>query len=549
MPTGLEISGSVIGTIVFIALSVVIGIVLVRFITYYQDPYDLPDKFTKIVVWLVYFITTCVIIMLPMDMILRPMSNYFMPIVWQVFMLVEAILVSFLGPCTMCYYEHEGGTGKRCCKGVCYGVISIVIWAAVIVLIWTFVGYAEVPFHNSVGYPISTIDLETATDADLAALLKIFSSLNDVKVRATLPVYAVCVFSLVGWVMFLIFGFIGMFKLPFDCILACCFRPKRLSKNDYIEYKKKLTNKCNQVHDDIHLYKMVVSEKMVSKNPKERSLDRKQRKRLIDLQTQVDDIVNKYAQVEYVEKQDQYNVCIPILKLIAGIIFLIFAGLWFVQVLLVMVLDYGDFLSAAFIWLDRYVIFVGSVLYGCMVLYLALSVIEGSISIGTKFLLITFYPMKPHNTLPNAMLFNGILYALSSYALLQFSADAFQGFAHNTSVNGLFVNQMKNMSGIKYIFRYLNYVVLGFIVLGLIYGVTIDCCCFARRKRKYEKQRTETYRPIKAEMEDSPAVDGDINGPELEKLLQSDKATAIWMQDQCKAEQESMKTKELISSL
>ncbi|KAK2950264.1 putative LIMR family protein [Blattamonas nauphoetae] len=287
--------------------------------------------------------------------------------------------------------------------------------------------------------------------------------------------------------MFLIFGFIGMFKLPFDCILACCFRPKRLSKNDYIEYKKKLTNKCNQVHDDIHLYKMVVSEKMVSKNPKERSLDRKQRKRLIDLQTQVDDIVNKYAQVEYVEKQDQYNVCIPILKLIAGIIFLIFAGLCLVR------------------------------LHGS---YLALSVIEGSISIGTKFLLITFYPMKPHNTLPNAMLFNGILYALSSYALLQFSADAFQGFAHNTSVNGLFVNQMKNMSGIKYIFRYLNYVVLGFIVLGLIYD-----------------------RPIKAEMEDSPAVDGDINGPELEKLLQSDKATAIWMQDQCKAEQESMKTK------
>ncbi|KAK2950265.1 hypothetical protein BLNAU_14849 [Blattamonas nauphoetae] len=165
MPTGLEISGSVIGTIVFIALSVVIGIVLVRFITYYQDPYDLPDKFTKIVVWLVYFITTCVIIMLPMDMILRPMSNYFMPIVWQVFMLVEAILVSFLGPCTMCYYEHEGGTGKRCCKGVCYGVISIVIWAAVIV-----------PFGPS------SDTLKSPTDADLAALFEkttVFSSLNE----------------------------------------------------------------------------------------------------------------------------------------------------------------------------------------------------------------------------------------------------------------------------------------------------------------------------------------------------------------------------------
>jgi hypothetical protein len=161
--------------------------------------------------------------------------------------------------------------------------------------------------------------------------------------------------------------------------------------------------------------------------------------------------------------------------------------MWVAQIMVVMIMEQGRFIADALRILDKYVLFIGAAIYGVMVIYLGISVLKGNLKVGTRFVLITFYPLEPHATLPNAMLFNGLLYALSAFALVQFAASMFEAYVYNSSVGALFSNQMKNLKGIKYVFRYFHYVLLGFIALGLVYSITIQCCVQCYRRRQTEK--------------------------------------------------------------
>ncbi|KAH7821491.1 putative LMBR1 domain-containing protein [Monocercomonoides exilis] len=485
----MEIARVVIGAIIWAVVAVFIGIMFIYFIRHFQDPEDAPDIFTKCVTWFIYTATTVIIMMLPFDVVCAPESHKFMPIIWQIFTMVLAIMIIAVVPFTMCCYEEDGSLAKRICTGIKYAIGSIVVWLVIIFVVWAVAGYAEVPFKTEVAPQTVTVDglteekiIQLATESEKTLADK------DVTIRVTVPVYAVCIVSVVGWVLFLVFGGGGMFTCPFDCILECCFRPKRTTKKQFAEFKAKLKRDSLEILDEIGDFKRLLSEKVRAVDPKEKALSKKQKKYLKELHEDVGDVLDDYEHVRYVEQPQEYNVLLPWCKLIAGIIGLLVAIFWIVQIIIVIVLKQGRFLSDAFVVLDKYA-FLGSVLYGVFIGYLAIAVIKGNLKIGTKFLLgLTFYPMEAHATLPNAMLFNGMLYSLASFALIQFAVTCFQSYVYNTSVNALFSNQMKNLMGIKYVFRYLHFVLLGFAALGLVWSLTFQCCIQCYRKKKAEKK-------------------------------------------------------------
>jgi len=45
----------------------------------------------------------------------------------------------------------------------------------------------------------------------------------------SLPVYAIALISLIGWVLLVVFGGCGLFSLPIDLILDFAYRPRKLS--------------------------------------------------------------------------------------------------------------------------------------------------------------------------------------------------------------------------------------------------------------------------------------------------------------------------------
>ncbi|KAA6401365.1 MAG: putative LIMR family protein [Streblomastix strix] len=489
----------IIGAIFYAGLAVALGFLFVFFIRYFIDKEDAGDCFTTFITWLTFVLTSVIILMLPFDVICAPDSKLYMPIVWQIFMIALAVLVIILIPFTICFYEQDGGLLKRVGTGLIWAFFSIVVWLVLIIVLWAVIGTAEVSLITKSSFAVE----EAANIEDL--IIKASEMDTEVphkliiKIKTTLPVYAVCFISLIGWILFLIWGGCGMFTLPLDLILDFVYRPKKLTAAQYLLYKRQLLNKAQQLKEQVAIMKTAVSEEAASQSEKKEGVVKElissrrmkltadQKKQLRIFHEDLDEISSAYDQVRYVEDAEHYNVFIPWLKLILGCVFLLFALLWLLQVILCSVLQKYHFVSDLLVWLDKYVLFLGAGLYAAMILYMTLSILKGNILIGTKFFLISLYPMKKGATLPNALLFNGMLFGLAAFALIQFSATAFDEYVHNSAVKGLFVTQLRNMMGVKYVFEYVNYVFLGIVVLGIVFALVISVCLKKHRKHKIER--------------------------------------------------------------
>jgi len=69
----------------------------------------------------------------------------------------------------------------------------------------------------------------------------------------------------------------------------------------------------------------------------------------------------------------------------------------------------------------------------------------------------------------NAFLFNTEMIMLASVTLVQFCADSFDLYTRFTGVDLLFNVGVKHLTGIKYVWYYYYWALLGFAVIGIIY--------------------------------------------------------------------------------
>jgi len=143
------------------------------------------------------------------------------------------------------------------------------------------------------------------------------------------------------------------------------------------------------------------------------------------------------------------------------------------------------------------------------------------VKLGFRFVFFTLYPLKLHDTMMNAFLFNTGLILAGSLAVVQvffISLPAFlifvyyysllfyflylwPPFKHNpfslklctisfseyarfTSINGIFYAQVSNLQGVGYIFDFFSFAILGFALLTLIYLLVKP---YDRKKEPQEK--------------------------------------------------------------
>ena len=69
----------------------------------------------------------------------------------------------------------------------------------------------------------------------------------------------------------------------------------------------------------------------------------------------------------------------------------------------------------------------------------------------------------------NALLFNTGLILTGSLAVVQLCTIAFSQYARYTSMNGIFFIQITNLRGIRYIFDFYSFAIIGFAILTLFY--------------------------------------------------------------------------------
>jgi LMBR1 domain-containing protein 1 len=276
----------------------------------------------------------------------------------------------------------------------------------------------------------------------------------------------------VGWILFLIFGSIGMIAMPLDWIREFIGRPRStITKKQYVERAKDLAVRAKDIQ--------YVAEGM-KRQQKESGRSRKWRKNFSALQAQVTVLEEDQAQLERVYPQGEdpsYSWAITVMmfwvKLVLGVLAVAITITWVLQIILYILIDppVTPLLNTAFIqcvcvsnsssYLKKMITLTldhlflcscrandvfplfGTILFGIFVFYLQLAVVKGNFKFGLNVLIFRVHPIRKGATVMSSFLFNVALILVATTATIQFAATAFALYANNTTILNIFGNTVR----------------------------------------------------------------------------------------------------------
>jgi hypothetical protein len=183
---------------------------------------------------------------------------------------------------------------------------------------------------------------------------------------------------------------------------------------------------------------------------------------------------NNYKMMCEVSEANEYSACSHCMGLVGGIFGVILSVLWLLHIALYMLPSkpVTGLLNEALIYLDENVWgFFGTALFAIFSFYLVLCVIQGNVDFGLNCICFRLHPLVVGDTMMSSFLFNAMILGITSFSLVQFISQAFQGYAGvDSSSTVLFHVSARNMKGYKYFFQnnVFIYCMLGVAVLNLL---------------------------------------------------------------------------------
>ncbi|XP_061369224.1 LIMR family protein At5g01460 isoform X2 [Gastrolobium bilobum] len=300
--------------------------------------------------------------------------------------------------------------------------------------------------------------------------------------RATFPEYVVALATIVGSVLFAIFGGVGIACLPLGLIFSFIQRPKAvITRSQYIKEATELGKKAKELKkatESLHQ-----EERSGSKGRKFRKNVKAVEKELFQLEEDVKLLEEMYPQGEKAETTWALTVLGYLAKLVLGILGFIVSVAWVAHIIIYLLIDppLSPFLNEVFIKLDDVWGLLGTAAFAFFCFYLLLAVIAGATMLGLRLVFITIHPMKWGATLMNSFLFNVGLILLCSISVIQFCSTAFAYYAQATAAQEIFSHTLESLRGIKYLYKY-NVFQIAFVVLA---GLTfVYYAAFGWRRKK-----------------------------------------------------------------
>ncbi|RAL52156.1 hypothetical protein DM860_017293 [Cuscuta australis] len=490
--------------IVAIVVCVIVFLINIYLLINYQHPDDVNQAyFPKFVVVFGLSVAAISIFMLPADVanrqacrhaIYNGACNLTLPMkdLWLAIYIVDALLVFFIIPFAMFYYEgdQDKSLGKRIKSALCWVVVTAIVCALVLGILYGLAGKVDFTVrHLSSGttafpntFTLSSRDPCTGNARQCSAYSASASSEKTWTMRTTFPEYVVALATIVGSVLFMIFGGVGIACLPLGLIFSFIRRPKAvITRSQYIKEATELAKKAGEVK------KAALALQQEERNGKKGRRWRKNvkevEKELLLLEDDMKSLEEMYPQGEKAEAAWALTVLGYLAKLLLGILGLIVSVAWIAHIVIYLLVDppLSPFLNLVFIKLDDVWGLLGTAAFAFFCFYLLLAVIAGAMMVGMKLVFITIHPMKWGATLMNSFLFNVGLILLCSISVIQFCATAFAYYAQATAAQEIFGHTLQSLRGIKYLYKY-NVFQIGFVVLA---GVTfVYYFAFGWRRRK-----------------------------------------------------------------
>ncbi|KAI5663480.1 hypothetical protein M9H77_22803 [Catharanthus roseus] len=477
--------------IVAIVVCVLVFLFNVYLLINYQHPDDINQAyFPKFVVVLGLSVAAISILMLPADVanrqacrnaIYNGACNLTLPMkdLWLAVYIADAILVFFIIPFAMFYYEgdQDKSTGKRIKSALLWVITTAIVCALLLGILYGLVGKVDftvrhlssstTPFPSPNTWQFSNgqpcIGSGTRQCSAYAASA---SSETTWTMRTTFPEYVVALATIVGSVLFTIFGGVGIACLPLGLIFSFIRRPKAvITRSQYIKEATELGKKARELKkaaDALHQ-----EERSGNKGRKWRKNVKAVEKELLLLEDDMKALEEMYPQGEKAEAAWAMTVLGYLAKLVLGVLGLIVSVAWIAHIVIYLLIDppLSAFLNEVFIKLDDIWGLFGTAAFAFFCFYLLLAVIAGAMMLGLRLVFITIHPMKWGATLMNSFLFNVGLILLCSISVIQFCATAFAYYAQATAAQEIFGHTLQSLRGIKYLYKY-NVFQIAFIALA-----------------------------------------------------------------------------------
>ena len=401
-----------------------------------------------------------------------------MRIFWYIIYILTIVYILIVSPISSSYYEADDSWSikEKITHSLCWFFIYFIFFLLITIILYATIGKADIPI--------------TSITCDYSHLQNSFSDLNIInnceqyedsfRIKVNFIIYAIAVLLFVSWILFALFGGIGLAAVPIDLFCEFRNRPRHMKSAEIDRRKKKLMKNVEDLRNLGNEVKI-----LESKGDHKRFIFSKARRNYNNKLSQfragyklVDD---EYKIVNAEKEARKAGNCVIVLYYLLiplGIIATIFTFVWILQFCLSYFYRKNgrpgvSFLARMYIFFnDHDVAFLSFLIFSLLSLYLLFCVIKGNFKFGVRLLCCwQIFPMKKNGTYMHTFIFKVTLILLASCSITQFCSDCLEDYVAFTDIDMIFNIQIKYLKFFRVFYKnhIFQYIMFAIFVISLIY--------------------------------------------------------------------------------
>lgn len=395
-------------------------------------------------------------------------------LMWKILIWVMAAFAIIICPFVIFYYEgydpEQPSRVKQLVRGVTVAGVIFLVFLIVSLIAYTQAGEARVPFQAYFGEPQKVLPGAGAVSYNATFATESFD------VEVDYEVYVLGLLCMVGWVAFLIYGGIGIAAYPINTLRNFFNRPKRMTSLEFAQQMAVILEKSEA------LLEMCVTLQARSRG----SISRADSTRINVLRNEVFELEAYQDRVIYTFVTMGGSPFWVYGRLVLALLSVVIAMAWILHIFIYNTFDFNPFLNIILVELGALFPLLGVVAYAILSFYLMWATFNGQVALGLRLVFFQIYPMKKHDTLLNALLFNSFLMLITSFAVVQFVARSFRDYAPLSSINGLMNVYIIRLKGIGFVIAWAQF---GLMIIAIGSVLWLLICPKQKSKRKHDDPR------------------------------------------------------------
>ena len=422
--------------------------------------------FPKAVVVVSLSIAMIGVLLLPFDIASRKdpttmskLSGIDTELMWQVLLWIIGGLVIVIVPFTMFFYEaydpEQYSVVQQITPAALYTFGLVACFIALCAVLWITVGIAEIPYYSY------TSAAQRVVAHDPGIQYRQLKNIQILPIGVSLFVYVVGLLCGFGWLLFMIYGAVGLTALPVDTMSAWMNRPKPISQGEYAGEVERIASRAD----------MLLKEGKKLQQEQRKKNNRSVRRRVNALKQEVTLMEDEIEKLDIAYKDQGGSPFKVAFQLMGAVFGGILSLMWILHVFLYNTLNLNPFLNDFLVQMDETFSLLGTLVYSIFAFYLLGCTVKGCVKVGMRLVIFTIHPMKIGDTLMNAMLFNTALILLTSVVVTQFCAWSFRFYATNTAVDTLLNLYVRRLKGIGTAMFYFQYIFIIVAILSIFWVI------------------------------------------------------------------------------